>query len=100
MLQLSIDIDPQAVDLGRRIVNVLAPNEDITITDQKVSELKDIKDVTHIIFSSTIPLKYSILEELYDLTNENVNLAMRFVMASKQYLIIRHKKQRKISGNV
>lgn len=75
---IGIDIDPQAVDLGRRIVNVLAPNEDITITDQKVSELKDIKDVTHIIFSSTIPLKYSILEELYDLTNENVVVAMRF----------------------
>ena len=48
---IGIDIDPQAVDLGRRIVNVLAPNEDITITDQKVSELKDIKDVTHIILA-------------------------------------------------
>ncbi|CAC7135516.1 nicotianamine synthase [Staphylococcus aureus] len=34
--------------------------------------------MTHIIFSSTIPLKYSILEELYDLTNENVVVAMRF----------------------
>ncbi len=64
---IGIDIDPQAVDLGRRIVNVLAPNEDVSdkFRIEKVSELKDIKDVTHIIFSSTIPLKYSILEELY-----------------------------------
>ncbi len=32
--------------------------------------------MTHIIFSSTIPLKYSILED--HLTNENVVVAMRF----------------------
>ena len=97
---IGIDIDPQAVDLGRRIVNVLAPNEDITITDQKVSELKDIKDVTHIIFSSTIPLKYSILEELYDLTNENVVVAMRFGDGIKAIFNYPSQETRKVSGNV
>lgn len=75
---IGIDIDPTAVDLGQRIVKVLAPNEDIEITEQTVDQLVDIKEVTHIIFSSTIPIKYDILEQLYDLTNENVVVAMRF----------------------
>lgn len=75
---IGIDIDPTAVDLGQRIVKVLAPNEDIEITEQTVDQLADIKKVTHIIFSSTVPIKYDILEQLYDLTNENVVVAMRF----------------------
>lgn len=33
---IGIDIDPTAVDLGQRIVKVLAPNEDIEITEQTV----------------------------------------------------------------
>ncbi|WP_436955538.1 staphylopine biosynthesis enzyme CntL [Staphylococcus sp. AS1337] len=75
---IGIDIDPMAVDLGQKIIKVLAPNEDIEITEQTVDQLVDIKEVTHIIFSSTIPIKYAILEQLYDLTNENVVVAMRF----------------------
>ena len=37
---IGIDIDPQAVDLGRRIVNVLAPNEDITLRIKRYLNLK------------------------------------------------------------
>jgi hypothetical protein len=44
----------------QRVVNVLAPNEDIHISNQTVDQLSDIKEVTHIIFSSTIPVKYEI----------------------------------------
>ena len=38
---IGIDIDPQALDLGQRIVKVLAPNEDIEITHQTVDQLED-----------------------------------------------------------
>ncbi|MEJ7167716.1 SAM-dependent methyltransferase, partial [Staphylococcus capitis] len=31
-----------------------------------------------IIFSSTIPIKYDILDQLYELTNDNVVVAMRY----------------------
>lgn len=69
---IGIDIDSEAVDLGQRVVNVLAPNEDIVISNQTVDQLEDIQSVTHIIFSSTIPIKYDILNELYTLTNDEV----------------------------
>ena len=62
---IGIDIDSEAVDLGQRVVNVLAPNEDIVISNQTVDQLEDIQSVTHIIFSSTITIKYDILNELY-----------------------------------
>ena len=62
---IGIDIDSEAVDLGQRVVNVLAPNEDIVISNQTVDQLEDIQSVTHIIFSSTISIKYDILNELY-----------------------------------
>ena len=47
---IGIDIDSQAVDLGQRIVQVLAPNEDIAITNQTVEEIDDMQTITHIIF--------------------------------------------------
>lgn len=75
---IGIDIDSEAVDLGQRVVNVLAPNEDIVISNQTVDQLEDIQSVTHIIFSSTIPIKYDILNELYTLTNDEVVVAMRY----------------------
>ena len=75
---IGIDIDSQAVDLGQRVVNVLAPNEDIHISNQTVDQLSDIKEVTHIIFSSTIPVKYEILAQLFELTNDRVVVAMRY----------------------
>ncbi len=46
---IGIDIDPTAVDLGQRIVKVLAPNEDIEITEQTVNQLADIKSDTYYI---------------------------------------------------
>ena len=64
--------------LPKRVVNVLAPNEDIVISNQTVDQLEDIQSVTHIIFSSTIPIKYDILNELYTLTNDEVVVAMRY----------------------
>ena len=36
---IGIDIDSEAVDLGQRVVNVLAPNEDIVISNQTVDQL-------------------------------------------------------------
>lgn len=75
---IGIDIDSQAVDLAQRIVKILAPNEDIEITEHTVDQVQDIKDVTHVIFSSTVPIKYDILDELYALTNEDIVVAMRY----------------------
>lgn len=75
---IGIDIDEKAVELGQQVVRMLAPEVNIHITNKTVDQLEDIKAVTHIIFSSTVPVKYEILEQLYDLTNEHVVIAMRY----------------------
>jgi len=75
---IGIDIDETAVELGQQVINMLAPEANIHITNQTVDQLEDISAVTHIIFSSTVPVKYQILDQLYDLTNEHVVVSMRY----------------------
>lgn len=75
---IGIDVDSEAMYLGQRVVNVLAPNENIEISNKTVDQIPDINEVTHIIFSSTIPVKYDILDQLFELTNDNVVVAMRY----------------------
>lgn len=57
---------------------MLAPNEDIEIMQKTVNQLESIKSMTHIIFSSNIPVKYDILSQLHQLTNDEVVIAMRY----------------------
>ncbi|GGI40271.1 staphylopine biosynthesis enzyme CntL [Mammaliicoccus stepanovicii] len=75
---IGIDVDDNALKYGKKVVDFLAPEAQIEITDQTVNELRNISDVTHIIFSSTVPIKYEILDELYAITNEKVIVSMRF----------------------
>lgn len=73
-----IDIDDEAIELGRQVLNRLNQNVTISLENKEVSRIPHLKSVTHIIFSSTIPIKYDILEELYELTNPHVVIAMRY----------------------
>lgn len=75
---IGIDIDETAVNLGKRVARTLAPEAKIHITNQKVEQLADLHTVTHIIFSSTVPIKYDILDQLYELTNDQVVISMRY----------------------
>ncbi len=73
-----IDIDDEAVRLGRHVVNILGRHLSIQIDKKTVGELTVIKQISHIIFSSTVSNKYAILDQLYDLTNKDVLIAMRY----------------------
>ncbi|PHK50153.1 staphylopine biosynthesis enzyme CntL [Staphylococcus edaphicus] len=75
---IGIDIDDTAVDLGQRVAKTLAPEANIHISNKTVAQLEDIDTVTHIIFSSTVPIKYQILDQLYALTNNQVVISMRY----------------------
>ncbi|QHZ46897.1 MULTISPECIES: nicotianamine synthase family protein [Bacillus] len=75
---VGIDIDEEAIELGRNVVKTLGDELNIHLDHVPVQELSLIKDVTHIIFSSTVESKYDILEQLYDITNEHVVVAMRY----------------------
>ncbi|MGE7793348.1 nicotianamine synthase family protein [Lysinibacillus fusiformis] len=73
-----IDIDDEAIQLGKQVVNKLGDHLSIQIDQKTVAELAVIKQVSHIIFSSTVSNKYDILDQLYDITNKDVLVAMRY----------------------
>ncbi|MEY9978453.1 nicotianamine synthase family protein [Lysinibacillus sp. RC79] len=73
-----IDIDDEAIQLGKHVVNKLGSHLSIQIDNKSVRELAVIKQISHIIFSSTVSYKYDILDQLYDLTNKDVLIAMRY----------------------
>ncbi|KEK22127.1 nicotianamine synthase family protein [Bacillus gaemokensis] len=75
---VGIDIDDDAIQLGLNVVKELGHGLNIRLEKKSVEELDFIKEVTHVIFSSTVQSKYDILDQLYTLTNESVVVAMRY----------------------
>ncbi|TYP76419.1 class I SAM-dependent methyltransferase [Paenibacillus methanolicus] len=75
---VGIDIDDEAIELGQRVVERLGGGLPITLTKAFVENLPYTQQATHIIFSSTIENKYRLLDQLHDLTNDRVVVAMRF----------------------
>lgn len=63
---------------GQQVIRILAPDAPIEIHQATVSELEGIQNVTHVIFSSTVEMKYDILEELYHLTGHDIVVSMRY----------------------
>lgn len=75
---IGLDIDAEAVAYGKAVVSKLAPQYSIELTNEPLESLADLREVTHIIFSSTVAEKYAILEQLYAYTRSDVTIAMRY----------------------
>ncbi|MDF2644893.1 MAG: SAM-dependent methyltransferase [Paenibacillus sp.] len=75
---VGIDIDEEAIKLGRGGVEKLGSGLNIRLENAFVDQLDATKDATHIIFSSTVANKYDLLDELHPLTNEQVVVAIRY----------------------
>ncbi|UUZ84724.1 methyltransferase domain-containing protein [Paenibacillus sp. P26] len=75
---VGIDIDEEAVELGRKVTEVLGSGLRIRLEHASVEHLDETKEATHIIFSSTVADKYEPLDRLHSLTNEHVVVAMRY----------------------
>lgn len=75
---VGVDIDAEAVELGRRIVKILGDGLPITLERVPVEDLPFTAEATHIIFSSTVEVKYDLLDRLYPLTREDVVVSMRY----------------------
>ncbi|MBV6713349.1 nicotianamine synthase family protein [Paenibacillus chitinolyticus] len=75
---VGIDIDREAVELGRRVVEELGSGLKIRLENVFAEHLDGIQEVTHIIFSSTVANKYELLDQLDRLTNRHVIVAMRY----------------------
>lgn len=81
-----VDIDPEAVALGRRVVELLGSDLssdlggdlDIALEDLPAEELRFTPGATHIVISSTVETKYDILHRLHAVTRDDVVVAMRF----------------------
>ncbi|TQL67635.1 hypothetical protein FB381_1517 [Nocardioides albertanoniae] len=73
-----VDIDPEAVDLGRQVVQRLGSGLDISLENLAAEELAFTREATHIMISSTVEVKYQILERLHAVTRDDVVVAMRF----------------------
>ncbi|MFL4472855.1 class I SAM-dependent methyltransferase [Paeniglutamicibacter sp. MACA_103] len=75
---LGIDIDAESIALGRRVVALLGEGLDIALEGRAIHELDFISEATHIVISSTVPVKYALLHQMHGLTREDVVVAMRF----------------------
>ncbi|MGG0369581.1 methyltransferase domain-containing protein [Priestia endophytica] len=75
---VGIDIDDEAIELGLKVIEILGAELNIRLEKKPVEYLGFTKEATHIIFSSTVKDKYIILDQLHELTNEDVVVAMRY----------------------
>jgi SAM-dependent methyltransferase len=77
---VGVDIDAEAVELGRRVVQRLGGGleQNIRLEHVPVEALPFTGEATHVIFSSTVEAKYDLLDLLHSLTRDEVVVAMRF----------------------
>ncbi|GAA1180889.1 class I SAM-dependent methyltransferase [Pseudonocardia alaniniphila] len=75
---VGVDVDAEAVDLGRRVVQLLGSGLDITLENVPAEDLPFTRRATHVIFSSTVEAKYDLLHRLHPSTRDDVVVAMRF----------------------
>lgn len=75
---VGIDIDEEAVEYAKKVLNLLGPDLDIQVNTESYRDLAFVKEASHIIIASTIPEKLEILRDLYDLTNDDVVVSMRY----------------------
>lgn len=73
-----VDVDAEAVDLGRRVVQILGNDLGIALENVPAEDLPFTRCATHVIFSSTIAVKYDLLHRLHPVTRDDVVVAMRF----------------------
>ncbi|MBM7702365.1 class I SAM-dependent methyltransferase [Metabacillus iocasae] len=75
---MGIDIDEEAIEIGRRVVHQLGKDLPIQLEKVVIEEIPGIHEITHVIFSSTVNGKYDLLDQLHTLTNDDVVVAMRY----------------------
>lgn len=75
---VGIDIDEEALKYARKIIDSIDENLDIDLMNVDYHDFFFVREATHIIFASTIPEKFQILEDLYDLTNKDITVVMRY----------------------
>ncbi|GBF75853.1 SAM-dependent methyltransferase [Paenibacillus sp. 598K] len=75
---VGIDIDGESVELGRQIIARLGPELPIRLEHTTLDRLESIGEASHIIFSSTVAVKYELLDGLHSVAHPDAVVIMRF----------------------
>lgn len=76
---VGVDIDPEAVELGRQVMTTLGSDDlDIRLETTPVADLAFTAEASHVIFSSTVAVKYDLLHVIHTSTRDDVVVAMRY----------------------
>ncbi|MBB6689995.1 class I SAM-dependent methyltransferase [Cohnella xylanilytica] len=76
---VGIDIDEEAVELGRKVIDRLGRGLNIRLLGGSAEHHpEELRMATHLIFSSTVSEKYELLDRLHALTDRQVVVAMRY----------------------
>ncbi|WP_054940665.1 nicotianamine synthase family protein [Paenibacillus ihuae] len=76
---LGIDIDEEAIILSNKVLRKLGNTTSIRLVTGDIMQFEtELKQATHIIFSSTVAEKYNLLDRMYALTGEQVVVVMRY----------------------
>ena len=73
-----VDVDVEAVDLARRVVQLLGAGLDITLEHVPADMAPVTRRATHVVFSSTVAAKYDLLHLMHPMTRDDVVVAMRY----------------------
>lgn len=75
---VGIDIDAEAVALGRQVVASHDRCAQIELLCDAATDLEFTREATHVVFSSTVAEKYPILDAIHPMTREDLVVVMRF----------------------
>ncbi|OMP66264.1 hypothetical protein BTO28_13285 [Domibacillus epiphyticus] len=75
---MCLDIDVEAVEMGKNIAKLTGLESKVSFTNQRVSELSFIKGATHIIIASLVKNKIEVLKELKSVLPEEAKVIIRY----------------------
>lgn len=73
-----VDIDPEAIELSRRVVRQVAPGLQVELHPARTHQTELARQASHIVISSTIRAKFDILDDLHAVVDQDCVIAMRF----------------------
>ncbi|MBH5316434.1 hypothetical protein I6N90_01265 [Paenibacillus sp. GSMTC-2017] len=75
---LCIDIDSEAIRLGRRVAEISGLQSKVLFSESPLNEQTFLKDATHVIIASLVRNKYEVLEELKKTLNAEAKIILRY----------------------
>ena len=75
---LGVDIDQEAVSLGKNVVEKFRFGNKVSLTAHSICNLAFVRQTTHVIVASLVPEKQQLLKKLSDLLQKNAIVIVRY----------------------